>query len=97
MSKPILMVGVVVIDVVFVKRNVRSVQINVGSKNSMSKKNFRQTNFGSKRVRSKKVVVKKNFPPKNKVQKYFGPKKILGKKKCWVQKILDTKIFGKKI
>ena len=49
------MVGVVVIDVVFVKRNVRSVQINVGSKKSMFKKTLGEKFLGQKELGPKKL------------------------------------------
>ena len=72
MSKPILVV-VVVIDVVFVKKN-------VGPRKFWLKKIHVQENFGSKRVGSKKIVVQKNVVQKSKVQKNFGSKQILGPK-----------------
>ena len=82
------MVVVVVIDVVFVKKNVRS------KKNLVEKihvqKNFRQKIFGSKRVWSRKVVVQKNVVQNFKTQKNFGPKKNLSPKN------FGYKIFWKK-
>ena len=71
MSEPILIV-VVVMDVVFVKENVRSKKILVRKIHVQI--NFRQNIFGSKRFRSKKVVVQKIM-----VQKNLGSKKILVK------------------
>ena len=92
-SKPILIVVVVVvIDVVFVKKNVWPKKFCF-----KVQKRFRQKKIGSRRVRSKKIVVQKNFVQKIKDQKNFVSKKILCPKKFRVQKILDAKIFGKQI
>ena len=69
-SKPILIVVGVVIDVVFVQKMLGPKKCWL--KKSMSKKTLDKKLFGSKRVKSKKVVVQKNVVQKMKVQKNFG-------------------------
>ena len=91
MSKPILMVGVVVIDVVFVKKK-------LGQKKIWFKKihvqiNFRQNIFGSKRVRSKNVVVQKLMLSKKLRLKKCWVQKNVGSKKFWIQKFLSLEIW----